>query len=102
MSYIELDLTPDALDKLQGTMEYFRSKVGFVKYLAAYLSSYQEKAIKAALLRTRLGLAAVYHTEMGKSCKVPFPTAHRKTCQLVLHILPLMLSIKQGSYEHQF
>ena len=27
MNYIELDLNPDALDKLQGTMEYFRTKV---------------------------------------------------------------------------
>jgi len=34
MNYIELDLTPDALDKLQGTMEYFKTKVNHRRYRA--------------------------------------------------------------------
>ena len=44
---------------------------------------------------------SVDHSKMGVSRYVPIPKA-QQTCRLVLHIVPLMLSVKQGSCEYQF
>ena len=44
---------------------------------------------------------SVYLTKMGKSHKC-LSQRHKSTCLLVLHTVPLMLCVKQGSCKYQF
>ena len=73
----------------------------FYLYLLAYLSSYHEKATKRCTSSLRSCRPSVYHTEMGNPVKCLFQQHSKRTCRL-LHTVPLMLNVKQGSCEYQF
>ena len=55
-------------------------------------------------IRARLGVASHLSTtpRWGNPAKCLSQRHNRYTCRLVLHTVPLMLSVKQGSCEYQF
>ena len=54
--------------------------------------------------RARLGVASHLSTtpRWGNPANCLSQRHNKQACRLVLHTVPLMLNVKQGSYEYQF
>ena len=80
------------------------SEFHIIPYLFSCIFILLSRESDQSAVRADLGVASHLSTtpRWGNPPKCPSRRHNKQTCRLVLHTVPLMLSVKQGSCEYQF